>query len=443
MLEIRPKALREYFKVSEALRFGAHDIPWRVKYRHWLHPLLFSVVCAVLFLILSLTQSLYFFISLSIVGFLILTYKQTKRSAQWIEITRTIPKTVFHRDRLKVVLNIKNKSHFHINDLLIKDCFSVSSLGEKEIWLGYEIKPREKLRIEYEINADSGMGKQQFGPLQAIISDPLGLFEVRRIDHENQDIEVLPAPTAKLAHLAPKTLFSDSLGIQESPRPGDSVSFFELRNYVPGDALKKISWKLSSKFQKLLVKEFEDLISEDFTVYLDLGQNRHFGLGSSDTWEATKEASISIILNGDQSRRYQILSQNLEIPFGNGSHQSVLAADRIRHLLPTPGENHHQRMQRLQDLVPFGSSLLYIGPTYLEDSRELIDSFRLLRHQGVETTVVIIDSASFMNNPANPAYESYLVGWQRKAEQSLREMIQLMSAAEIPYTVLRREDFLS
>jgi uncharacterized protein (DUF58 family) len=442
MIEVRGKTLKEYFKVSDIV-FAAGGIPWRVKYRYWLHPLLFLIALGFVLVLFSLANSFYFFLSLSLLAYLILTFLQTKRSAEWVEITRQVSKAVKHRGKLKVTLTIKNKSRLRINDLVIKDSFTVSSEGQKTLWLGYELRPREKIRIEYEITADGGIGKQSFGPLQAIIADPLGLFEFRRIDHDLETVEVIPVPNPKLAQMTPQSLFTDGLGNQESPRPGDSVSFYELRNYVPGDSLKRISWKLSTKYQKLLVKEFEDLVSEDFTLYLDFDQSRHFGFWGQNTWNSVKETAISILLHSSKNRRFQVLSQNLFVPFGGGISHGVLAANQIRDLKPTAGESRTQLSAKLQNMLPFGSSLLYIGPTYVEEPSDLIETFRMVRQLGVQICVVLIDTGSFAAARDRQEFEALLAGHRNKAALALKEMSSSLASIEVPFAILEAKDFVS
>ena len=55
---------------------------------------------------------------------------------------------------------------------------------------------------------------------------------------------------------------------------GDDVSqISQIRNYIPGDKLQNIHWKLSAKNEELQVKEFSKPYSDEVTLLVDLSQN--------------------------------------------------------------------------------------------------------------------------------------------------------------------------
>lgn len=442
MILVKAKPFKDYFRATEGTRFPSHGIPWSVRYRHWLHPLFFMILAAAIFLVLSIANSFFLAISASIVTYLILIFKQTRRVAYSIDISRSLPKSYLHRKNLKVILTIKNRSRFLLSDLVIKDSFTVSSLPDKTLWLGYEIGARESVKVEYEIPCDAGMGKQYFGPLQVIFSDPLGLFEFSRIDDQRVEIDIVPSPSPKLAEITTQSLFSDSLGNQESPRPGDSVSFYELRNYTAGDSLKRISWKLSARFQKLLVKEFEDLISNDFTMFLDFDEEKHYGVWRLNTWEALKEVGTSILIHKNINRRFQVLSQNLLIPFSSGEQQAALAIRKICQLKPTKGYAPLEFNKRLQTSVPYGSSLIYIGPTTLEHSQEMVDSLRLLRQKGAQIACILIDTSSFTKAEEKGELGPIIAASTIRTSNALGALHSRIRELQIPVTILTHEDFL-
>lgn len=60
--------------------------------------------------------------------------------------------------------------------------------------------------------------------------------------------------------------------IFEVQNKGDDHSeIFEIRDYMMGDKLQSVHWKLSAKSEALLVKEFADLTGEMFQIFLELG----------------------------------------------------------------------------------------------------------------------------------------------------------------------------
>lgn len=62
-------------------------------------------------------------------------------------------------------------------------------------------------------------------------------------------------------------------GLHKSPYKGFSVEFMEYRQYVPGDDLKRLDWKLYARTDKLFVKEFEDETNTTCHIMLDISKS--------------------------------------------------------------------------------------------------------------------------------------------------------------------------
>ena len=63
----------------------------------------------------------------------------------------------------------------------------------------------------------------------------------------------------------------DSDKYSETQKGDDSSQVFEVRNYVPGDDIRRIHWRLSSKQDDLIVKEYSKPIDENCIVMLETG----------------------------------------------------------------------------------------------------------------------------------------------------------------------------
>src|ERR1700751_5293483 len=46
-------------------------------------------------------------------------------------------------------------------------------------------------------------------------------------------------------------------GLHKSPHRGSSVEFAEYRNYVPGDDLRRLDWRVFARTDRFYLKEFE------------------------------------------------------------------------------------------------------------------------------------------------------------------------------------------
>ena len=58
-------------------------------------------------------------------------------------------------------------------------------------------------------------------------------------------------------------------GLHRSPHKGFSVEFKEHRQYVPGDEIRDIDWKLYGKTDRLFIREYEEETNLRCTILLD------------------------------------------------------------------------------------------------------------------------------------------------------------------------------
>ncbi|MDC0274384.1 DUF58 domain-containing protein, partial [Planctomycetaceae bacterium] len=58
-------------------------------------------------------------------------------------------------------------------------------------------------------------------------------------------------------------------GLHRSPHKGFSVEFKEHRQYVPGDDIRNIDWKLFGKTDRLFIREYEEETNLRCTILLD------------------------------------------------------------------------------------------------------------------------------------------------------------------------------
>ncbi len=87
-------------------------------------------------------------------------------------------------------------------------------------------------------------------------------------------------------------------GMHRSPYFGQSVEFVQHREYVPGDDVRRIDWKVWSKTDKYYVKLFEEDTNLRTTLVVDLSESMQFGTGAMTKYEygCTIAASLAYLL---------------------------------------------------------------------------------------------------------------------------------------------------
>jgi uncharacterized protein (DUF58 family) len=89
-----------------------------------------------------------------------------------------------------------------------------------------------------------------------------------------------PAVLARLAtlDLKARTVVEGVLsGLHRSPFKGFSVEFAEYRQYLPGDDLSSIDWKVFARTDRYFVKKFEEETNLDCHLLLDISASMGYG----------------------------------------------------------------------------------------------------------------------------------------------------------------------
>jgi uncharacterized protein (DUF58 family) len=111
-----------------------------------------------------------------------------------------------------------------------------------------------------------------------------------------------PAVVARLGtlELKARTIVEGFLsGLHRSPFKGFSVEFAEYRQYIPGDDLSTIDWKVYARSDRYYVKKFEEETNLDCHVMLDVSGSMAYGSGAMTKFEygACLAASLAYLMN--------------------------------------------------------------------------------------------------------------------------------------------------
>jgi uncharacterized protein (DUF58 family) len=117
---------------------------------------------------------------------------------------------------------------------------------------------------------------------------------------ERQFLE--PAVVARLGtlELKARTIVEGFLaGLHRSPFKGFSVEFAEYRQYIPGDDLATIDWKVYARSDRYYVKKFEEETNLDCHLMLDVSASMGYGSRGITKFEYGQclAASIGYLMN--------------------------------------------------------------------------------------------------------------------------------------------------
>jgi len=191
-------------------------------------------------------------------------------------------------------------------------------------------------------------------------------------------------------------------GLHKSPHKGFSVEFAQHRQYVPGDEIRRLDWKVFGKTDRYYIREFEEETNLRSTILLDLsGSMAYAGGGMSKHDYAVRLAASLAYLMLQQRDSVGLVTFDSKLrriipPHGGVSHLRVLL-DELHDAKPG-GETELGRV--FHDLVPRiqRRGLLIIISDLWGDPNELIAAlahFRHARHELMIFQVVDRDEVDF------------------------------------------------
>ena len=141
-------------------------------------------------------------------------------------------------------------------------------------WIG----PRKVRQCPLQVESDY-CGRMRVWVPRVVLYDCFGIFGIRCKCNAVAHITVQPDTFEPNVVLVPNPSGSDDSESYSQDRPGaDLTETFQLREYVPGDSPRQIHWKLTNKFDKLIVRDPGLPISKNVLVFWErTGESQNSG----------------------------------------------------------------------------------------------------------------------------------------------------------------------
>jgi uncharacterized protein (DUF58 family) len=155
------------------------------------------------------------------------------------------------------------------------------------------LAPGEPLSFNYSINPKL-RGVYKIGPLTAEFSDPMGLAKRRQLLAEETEIIVHPNVEPVLDRPLTRAFEDPPLRPPKSRPWPQGFEFYGMRDYVRGDDLRRVVWRAFARTDKMMVREFEQGISDRIAVVIDTDESWHSPGYPSDTFETAVRCAASV-----------------------------------------------------------------------------------------------------------------------------------------------------
>ena len=180
-------------------------------------------------------------------------------------------------------------------------------------------------------------------------------------------------------------------GMHRSPYFGQSVEFLQHREYVAGDDLRHVDWKVWARQDRLYVKQFEEDTNLRCTMLVDVSNSMRYGNGPLSKYEYACTAASSLA--------YFILKQQDAVgcvPFDERIRMNVPIRSKRNHILsvteslnvcePADKTNMYGIFRQVAESVPRRGMIVVVSDL-LADLTGTLKGLKLLRQRGHDVMV--------------------------------------------------------
>lgn len=220
-----------------------------------------------------------------------------------ISAQRILPEKLSNGDENPVKIDIKNNYGFTIQVNVIDEI--PFQFQKRDFLIEKKIEPGKNTFFQYILEPKE-RGEYNFGSLHIYVSSPLGLVSKRFSFQKDANMPAYPS----FIHLRKYELMalqSEFLlgGMKKIRKLGHTMEFEQIKDYVPGDDIRTINWKATSKTNRLMVNQFQDEKSQRIFMLIDKGRTMKMpfnGLSLLDySINATMALSHIILKKGDRA----------------------------------------------------------------------------------------------------------------------------------------------
>lgn len=330
---------------------------------------------------------------------LVLARSRSLASLSGLEARRELYPSAFEGDTVVVDVVLENRSRRAAHLVEIGDVFGPGVADRQRLLEPGPLLGARRRRLRYRTICSRDWGVYGVGPLSVATSDPLGLFHAERLVGQLDAFAVFPRvhDVGGLERLGARA----SLAPEEvtAGRPGQSAAYMGVRDYRPGDDLRRIHWPVTARRGTPAVKEYEVDLTPYLALFLDLERRHRAGTGRKSTLEYVVRTAGSLLWSA--TRRGHVMevhgegSRTLFVPPGRGElhlTHCLYELIRVRQDGTTPLLDV---VDQFRAHLPQGSTAVLLSGTISMDLERLEEVLEVFRARGVRPLLIFVNGDSF------------------------------------------------
>ena len=303
---------------------------------------------------------------------------------------------VFEDGEIDVVLRIQNRSSLS-KVLEIRDRVpEVMRIKKGANYVLMDLGGRKETEISYTIEAPI-RGFYTIGPVCVRVQDAFGLFHNEREINLYDDFLVFPKmediKDALIKSRVPK-IFTGAVNIRN---PGEGSNFYNLREYIPGDPMKKVNWKAWARSGKMMVNEYERDAVSDIILIIDSRAVSETGPVSRNSLVYSTRAAASLaqyfLSRRDSVGLVTYSDEIVSVDRDSGKKQLYVILTKLAGAMAKGNTPLKIVTNRILPHINRGSPIIILSP--LEDDPTILDAIRDLRARNFDVTILSPSSLEF------------------------------------------------
>ncbi|MBI5000668.1 MAG: DUF58 domain-containing protein [Euryarchaeota archaeon] len=233
-------------------------------------------------------------VSLVPLVYVLLLGMESQLAAPSLSVTRSASRTrVMAGDFVEMSVDVRNDGEdiplLEIEDPVPEGATVVTGTNRELVSLrkGMSHALRYVVRLERR-------GRYRFGRLAARARDHTTMEFMEKTSDDTLEVSAIAEVEARRGIAIAPRRTRNWVGLIPSRRIGQGSEFFSIREYAPGDDIRRINWKASARHSKLLTNEYVSEQSGDVTVILDARGSGDVAVGKESLIDASVRAASTV-----------------------------------------------------------------------------------------------------------------------------------------------------
>ncbi len=345
---------------------------------------------------------------------------------QHLEFSREVPSSGWDGESVEFALIVHSRNRLPRMFLQVRDQLPEWLVPEDPEPTYFNAPPMARTRVPYWVQLNKrGAYKLEYLTITAL--DPLGIFAFSKRVHAEAEVLVLPVPEP-MVNLA--TSGADRYGFREvylASARGSGIDPDGVREYIPGDPLRRMHWKSTARTGRLNVIEFEEARALNVVMALDVHRSIQVGRGKASTFEYLVRAAASVAQSAvrEGATVKLMAGERLTEGTGRGSNQLYGILSELARAEPDSDFRLSELLIGRLGALPAGTTLVLL--TSGVDAR-LPDAVSRYTADGRQVVVIYADPSGFARTGHSPRRED------------VRDLLEgLLASSAVPYIIRQNE----